>query len=213
MGAPDDACIIGERRSNGLERMLTERRAERRGVCDDEMTKTEMTELFAAMSLVWPQAEMFRNGVSKLGPIIALWTACLEDVDFWTAQKALVKLCRSCKFPPTIAELKEQTDAVEAEIYAEIRWACDMFRLSERLNGVDKAYEELSPDGMTRKVIDAMGGPAALLITRKMLRGDGTEQEYTEFNFGGFRRTYEQMLRRNGTGLPAARERWALTDG
>lgn len=46
------------------------------------MTKKEMTELFSVMLLAWPNAEMFKGGVAKLGPTIELWTACLTDVDF-----------------------------------------------------------------------------------------------------------------------------------
>lgn len=42
------------------------------------MTKKEMTELFSVMLLAWPNAEMFKGGVAKLGPTIELWTACLS---------------------------------------------------------------------------------------------------------------------------------------
>lgn len=42
------------------------------------MTKKEMTELFGVMLLAWPNAEMFKGGVAKLGPTIELWTACLS---------------------------------------------------------------------------------------------------------------------------------------
>lgn len=77
------------------------------------MTKKEMTELFGVMLLAWPNAEMFKGGVAKLGPTIELWTACLTDVDFWLGQQAVIRLCRECKFPPSIAEFKEKADAVK----------------------------------------------------------------------------------------------------
>ena len=58
------------------------------------MTRKEMTEIFSVMLLAWPNAEMFKGGVQKLGPTIELWTACLPDVDFWQGQQAVIKLCR-----------------------------------------------------------------------------------------------------------------------
>ena len=67
------------------------------------MTNQEMTELFSVMLLAWPQAEMFKGGIAKLGPTIELWTACTRDIDFWTGQQAVVLLCKTSKFPPTIA--------------------------------------------------------------------------------------------------------------
>lgn len=177
------------------------------------MTKTEMTEIFAAMSLAWPQAEMFRNGVSKLGPTIALWTACLEELDFWTAQRALVKLCRVCKFPPTIADLKEQADKVAQEIRAEISASWDSFRLCMHLDKTcEEAYARLPEGSRARKVIDAMGGPSALEVKKTANFGDGREQDYITLNWEGYCQTYERLLRRQSAGLPAATERRALTD-
>lgn len=179
------------------------------------MTKTEMTELFAVMSLAWPQAEMFRNGVGKLGPTIALWTACLEEVDYWTAQKALVKLCRSCKFPPTIAELKEKCDEVNHEVKAEIRGAWDNLRLYSRFGekSLVDVYHELKPGDRSKAVIDAMGGPDKLYITCTHTFGDGRKEEVTEANVRCFFDTYERLLRKQSTGLPAHTERRAIKDG
>ena len=72
------------------------------------MTNKEMSELFSVMMLAWPNAEMFKGGVAKLAPTIKLWTSCLPEIDFWTGQQALIKLCRVCKYPPTIAEFKSR---------------------------------------------------------------------------------------------------------
>ena len=76
------------------------------------MTKKEMTELFSVMLLAWPNAEMFKGGVAKLGPTIELWTACLTDVDFWLGQQTVIRLGRGCKFPASSAECKVEADAV-----------------------------------------------------------------------------------------------------
>ena len=72
------------------------------------MTQKEMTELFAIMLLAYPNAEIFKGGIQKLAPTIELWTRCLPEVDYWTGQHAVLKLCRECKYPPTIAAFKEK---------------------------------------------------------------------------------------------------------
>ena len=80
------------------------------------MTHKEMSEIFAVMLLAYPNAEVFKGGIAKLGPTINLWVTCLPEIDFWTGQQAVVKLVRECKFPPTIAEFKEKAEKVQAEV-------------------------------------------------------------------------------------------------
>lgn len=58
------------------------------------MTGKEMTELFAVMLLAWPNAETFKGGIAKLAPTIKLWVSCTTDVDFWTGQQAVIRLCQ-----------------------------------------------------------------------------------------------------------------------
>ena len=84
------------------------------------MTHKEMSEIFAVMLLAYPNAEVFKGGIAKLGPTINLWVTCLPEIDFWTGQQAVVKLVRECKFPPTIAEFKEKAEKVQAEVKARI---------------------------------------------------------------------------------------------
>lgn len=122
------------------------------------MTKKEMTEIFTAMMLAWPNAEMFKGGIQKLGPTIALWTISMSDVDFWTAQQAVVKLCRTSKFPPTIAEMREQANVVNNEIENEVRRAYLDARNWVRLCSGDlkKAFERMTP--RSQHVIQKMGG-------------------------------------------------------
>ena len=89
------------------------------------MTRAEMTEIFAVLMLAYPNAEMFKAPnrqalMDKLAPTITLWATCLADVDFWTGQQAAVRVCNACKFPPTIAEFREQAEAVTRDMRAEI---------------------------------------------------------------------------------------------
>ena len=130
------------------------------------MTGKEMTELFAIMLLAWPNAETFKGGIPKLAPTIKLWVSCTADVDFWTGQQAVVRLCQHCKFPPTIAEFLEQVDNVNKDIkhltdqaFQEIRNANTM------CDSLTAFYAELPPGDFTRAVIDAVGGVDALSRT------------------------------------------------
>ena len=156
------------------------------------MTKQEMTEIFAVMILAWPNAEMFRGGVEKLAPTIELWTSCSREIDFWTAQRAVEKLCKKNKFPPTIAEFREAAERVASDIQAEIDNAMQNIRIGEFLYGSVKAYyETLTPLSRIRRVLIAMGGPDKIINTRKFLNGE-TEEVW---NVEAFTKTYNRLLR------------------
>ena len=167
------------------------------------MTLKEMTELFSVMLLAWPGAETFKGGVAKLGPTIELWTACTKDTDFWTGQQAVVLLCKSSKFPPTIAEFRQQAEVVEQKtrdcILAD--WSglrrCVLSR--RKCGSIDPAavrrwYESLPP-GLAKSAVDTMGGPGRLLI------GDGNG-----LDFGGFSRAYRAVMR-SKTALPSGQKK------
>ena len=158
------------------------------------MTRAEMTEIFSVFMLAWPNAETFRASskeelAAKLGPTITLWTACLRDVDFWTGQQAVVRACRTCKFPPTIAEFLEAAKAAQEETKGEIAVAARTTRNLYLLHGKERGYE-LLPD-RARKVIDAMGGMDAF-----------APPDSCCFALLEFEATYEAMLRKNPVGLP-----------
>lgn len=93
------------------------------------MTNKEMTELFSVMMLAWPNAETLKGGITKLAPTIKLWTSCLSDIDFWTAQQALLRLCQKLKFVPTIADLRNEAATVRGEIESQARFHWDMYHL------------------------------------------------------------------------------------
>ncbi len=156
------------------------------------MTNKEMTELFSVMLLAWPQAEMFKGGIAKLGPTIELWTTCTRDIDFWTGQQAVVLLCKTSKFPPTIAEFRQQAEAVEAKIsgcidgaWAGLRRSLRRNRRAERIDAARvRAWYEALPPGLIRNAVDAMGGPDELIIL------DGEALDYH-----GFARAYRAAMR------------------
>lgn len=157
------------------------------------MTKKEMTEIFSVMLLAWPNAEMFKGGVAKLGPTIELWAACLSDVDFWTAQQAVIRLCRVCKFPPSIAEFKEQADTVNQDVQSRINLAWNEVKWSPVLDkSPEEWYQGLPPGSDIKAVVDALGGPKGLISE------DGKRWNYYEF-----RDMYEKLIRKEVPGAVA----------
>lgn len=139
------------------------------------MTGKEMTELFAVMLLAWPNAETFKGGIAKLAPTIKLWASCTADVDFWTGQQAVIRLCQRCKFPPTIAEFREQVDNVNQDIKQLTDRAFHEIRNAKAMYGSLSAfYAELPPGNFTRAVIDTVGGIGAL--TRTWTDNNGKER-------------------------------------
>ena len=160
------------------------------------MTQKEMTEIFGVMLLAYPNAETFKGGIQKLAPTINLWCTCLTDVDFWTAEQAVIKLCRECKFPPTIAEFKEKADAVTSEVRQQIDADWNLFlRQPIRFgNATPQEVYDKAP-AKIKAIVDDMGGPDKLLITEIHTMGDGSEKTFEMFNFDGFRAAYERSLR------------------
>lgn len=169
------------------------------------MTRKEMTEIFSIMLLAYPNAEVFKGGIDKLGPTISLWTQCLPEIDFWTGQKAVIKLCRECKYPPTIAEFREKAENVESEIKAEIDAAWSMVRLSLRFDNKtpQEVFAELPEGSRSRASILAMGGPERLLVEDLHHMGDGTVKTSTSMNFDGFAQAYRALLRGNAQEIAA----------
>ena len=121
------------------------------------MNKEEMTQVFKVMLLAWPSADMFRGGMQKLEPTIKLWTSCLADIDFWTAQQATYQLCKSSKFPPTIAEFRTESEAFERNLKIKADEAYLQLKGGAGMMGPEKYYERL-PGGPMKSAIDALGG-------------------------------------------------------
>lgn len=160
------------------------------------MTKAEVTQIFAVLALAYPSAEMFKAPSKqaleeKLAPTIALWATCLRDIDFWTGQQAVVKVCQTCKYPPSIAEMREAAEAVTKEVNAEIDLSLNMASNLYILRGRETMYEQMSE--RSRKVVDAMGGLDAFAPPDSKM-----------FNGRGFKQMYEAMLRKNPVGLPVS---------
>ena len=160
------------------------------------MTRKEMSEIFAVMLLAYPNAEVFKGGIAKLGPTINLWVTCLPEIDFWTGQQAVVKLVRECKFPPTIAEFKEKAEAVQAEVRSRIGRAWDTVKLQAHLGKTPQEFfAELPADSNTRRAIEMIGGPDRLIITEEHTFGDGHKEMVERYNYYEFTEAYAKVLR------------------
>ena len=120
------------------------------------MTRRETTEIFAALKIGYPRAEMFKGGMETLKPTVELWAATLHDVDFAMAQRALYRVLRECKFPPTIAEFRTAVEAEEADLRQKAKIAADGIRLHFALK---KTLDDYKPDSdVTRMAIERLGG-------------------------------------------------------
>ena len=164
------------------------------------MTNEEMTKIFSVMLLAWPNSATFKGGIKSLMPTIKLWTLCLADIDFLTAQMAVIRMCQTCKFPPTIADFREAAEDVQLEINREIDQEY-LYMRSEVNYGdgnLQRAYERMPPK--TRLAIDMMGGTDHILIplsggedTEKRFNAEGFEEAYRQVLIGGMEETVKVM--------------------
>ena len=123
------------------------------------MTRKEMTEIFSVLMLAYPRAEMFNGGIEKRGPTITLWARCMEDIDFWTGQQAVFRVCKECAFPPTIAEFRAAAVAVTEDVEEKAKNIFYVIRQKELLSGsLEAMYAGLSEGDEIKSIIDEMGG-------------------------------------------------------
>ena len=164
------------------------------------MTKAEMTTLFAAMSLIYRHDKMFAAGIEALKPTIEIWTAALPDMSYALGQQALMRVFRTCKYPPTPADLSEAAE----EIKAEIRRYCEPIKNMIQLEcsdligrTVEECYSKLSPNDLTRKAIDYIGGPQRLF--------DHIGSDYKVWNWSAFDAAYMELCLSGRPALPGSK--------
>lgn len=141
------------------------------------MTRKEMSEIFALMLLAWPKAPMLRP--ENLEATINLWTLCLPEVDFLTGQMATIQLCRTCHYPPSIAQMCETAEKVRNELDREISDAL----LSMR----NRHFYGMRNESRSERAIALMGGEERLLIP--------VDENASRYNVEDFRDAYLQVCR------------------
>jgi len=154
------------------------------------VTEKEIIKLFSLMTLTWPNAELFKGGVAKLTPTIQFWTSCLSDINYWIAQQAIFHLCKELTFPPTIADLRKESEAIVSDINEQIDNAMHDIRAGEILYGtLEDYYKNLPSESRIKTVIDVMGGPDRLVITTKF-----NGQNDSKWNWKSFKLAYKKLL-------------------
>lgn len=147
------------------------------------MTNLEMSNLFELMILAWPNADMFKGGIEKLGPTIKLWNKCLPGLDYRLAEQAVIRLCRKCKFPPTVAEMLEQTELIKAERRKLIAEAKSWIQFALMCNkGLSGLYAGLEKDNIIRRTIDRMGGPEKVYTVHDTMNGPVRAFDWERFD-------------------------------
>lgn len=141
------------------------------------MTQKEVTELFTLMLLAWPYDEKFKGGMQKLEATIEIWTTCLTDVDYWTGKQALIRLCKVCKFPPTIAEFREQVEGVNNSIKERTSLEWSFIRLELDMGKTPRqVFDELHPESLSRLAMISMGGPEKIFLDCGLFNYYGFEE-------------------------------------
>lgn len=156
------------------------------------MTKREMTEIFSAMMLAWPNAEMFKGGVQKLGPTIMFWAKATADVDIWTAEQAVVRLSRECKFPPSIAEFVAESQKVRQEVQSQIDANWEFLR--KALDRGAEGIEQIPLSAVARQTVAELGGLSSLVVQRVDVYPNGEKKTRTGYDYERFARTYSELL-------------------
>lgn len=164
------------------------------------MTKAEMTEIFAVMRLNYRHAKMFEGGMESLAPTIKLWTAALPEVDYWTGQKALMSVLRTCKYPPTIAEFKEAADAVSRKVQRQIDDSIAMLRVHAMASNstIEEICAEQAPGTLIQLAITEIGGPSAM--------NKDNPRRWEQFSDAYYRVLQKQSPARANIALPGTRK-------
>lgn len=167
------------------------------------MTKSEMTELFTAIMLLYPHDKLFSRGIEALKPTIELWTKVV-NIDFQTAQRALILAFRKCKFPPTPADILEAAADLESYLTSQVNMAVSIVKNGYFVyDSPEEYYNSLKKSSPIKAAIDSAGGPDSLLISA------GSSEIW---NLSAFEQAYRAILLGDGTGILADKKATALPD-
>ena len=84
------------------------------------MTTKESAQILAVLTAAYPNA--YKNMTEKEAAAVALvWAAQFADVHYNIVFMALQKAISTCKYPPTVCEVKEKISSLHWEAYEEIR--------------------------------------------------------------------------------------------
>lgn len=130
------------------------------------MNKKEVSEIFSLWSLNWPSAEMFQGGAEVLNARITLFANRFKDVSYWYGRQGALVSIDTRKFPPSIAEYREDIDKVISDTKQKIDLLYEITMRDIRLaksqgQPIESVINDMLP--AAREIIDRMGGIKALV--------------------------------------------------
>lgn len=158
------------------------------------MNRKEISEIFSLWSLNWPNAEMFQGDRNLLNARITLYANRLQEVSYWFGRKGALISIDTRRFPPNIAEYREDISKAKAASEMISGMWFDQLRFADTRNGLEAAYTELPQP--VQEIVDEMGGMKRVYIPGTQIL-DGT----------GFEAAYIRLQMRRENWLPAGENR------
>lgn len=147
------------------------------------MTTQEFATISAAIRAAWPSANIMPDRQSK-----EVWWTMLSDLDYKPCLMALKEHMSTCKFPPSIAELREKTAGMTQVPVRDWGEAWEDVMRAIRFKGMYREQEALEQlDEITQKCVRRLGFKS--LCTSENETADRAN----------FRMIYEQEQRRQNT--------------
>lgn len=117
------------------------------------MTTQEFATISAAIRAAWPSANIMPDRQSK-----EVWWTMLSDLDYKPCLMALKEHMSTCKFPPSIAELREKTAGMTQAPVRDWGEAWEDVKRAIRFQGMYREQEALEQlDEITQKCVRRLG--------------------------------------------------------
>lgn len=117
------------------------------------MTTQEFATISAAIRAAWPSANIMPDRQSK-----EVWWTMLSDLDYKPCLMALKEHMSTCKFPPSIAELREKTAGMTQAPVRDWGEAWEDVKKAIRFKGMYREQEALEQlDEITQKCVRRLG--------------------------------------------------------
>ncbi|MBR9938953.1 hypothetical protein KE540_01385 [Lachnospiraceae bacterium Marseille-Q4251] len=117
------------------------------------MTTQEFATISAAIRAAWPSANIMPDRQSK-----EVWWTMLADLDYKPCLMALKEHMSTCKFPPSIAELREKTAGMTQAPVRDWGEAWEDVKMAIRFKGMYREQEALEQlDEITQKCVRRLG--------------------------------------------------------
>ena len=117
------------------------------------MTAQEFATISAAIRAAWPSANIMPDKQSK-----EVWWTMLSDLDYRSCLMALKEHMSTCKFPPSIAELREKCAGMSQAPIRDWGEAWEDVKRAIRFKGMYREQEALEQlDEITQKCVRRLG--------------------------------------------------------